>query len=399
MTLRADRYALLCIGSLTLLAVLVYVPPLIRFVQGLLGDGHPMNVINVDFATFWMAGQMTMSGSQQDLFSFPVYLDHLRSTFGADYPVRNWAYPPHFLLLLWPLGLLSFKPAMVAFLGATFSLFVASVIVFRRVYAPRSSMTLLVLAVLGYSLMMVYTTQNGFLTSALLLFGLAWMKTRPVLAGLAFALLTIKPQLGLLVPVLLLFDRNWRTIGWAASFTVGLVALSAALHGMQSWNAYLSETVAYQRTVITDWSGIFLRMMPTTFGSIRTLGFTAADAYVVQWPVSIAAAALVFWGWRVQTDPLQRIFALVCATFVVSPYAFNYDMGALSVVAALLVGSQSLGRFALISVSVVAALAGCVTNLGLWNLPISPILLLMALGGVVPPVVELRTVAAPRQQS
>ena len=44
-----------------------------------------------------------------------------------------------------------------------------------------------------------------------------------LLAGLAFALLTIKPQLGILVPLLLLFERNWRAIGWSAVFTVLLV--------------------------------------------------------------------------------------------------------------------------------------------------------------------------------
>lgn len=378
----AGNPALLCIGVLTLLALVIHAPLLIDFTAGMLGDGYPLNVISVDFANYWMAGQMTMAGMQQDLFSFPVYYGHLEATFGANYPIHNWGYPPHFLLLLWPLGLLSYKPALVVFLAATFALFVLAAFVFRRVYAPQSSVTLLVLAIFGYSLMMVFTTQNGFLTGALLLFGLAWMKSRPVAAGLAFALLTIKPQLGLLIPVLLLLDRNWRAIGWSAAFTVALVALSAACYGIQSWTSYLTETLAYQRSVMTDWSGIFLRMMPTMFASMRTLGYTPDTAYVVQWPFSILGAAAVFWAWRWQTDPLQRIFTLACGTFVISPYAFNYDMGALAVIAALLVGSQPLSRFALIMVSVIAALSPCITNMGRSNLPISPVLLILGLAAL-----------------
>ncbi|HEY0683885.1 MAG TPA: glycosyltransferase family 87 protein [Steroidobacter sp.] len=378
----AGNPALLCIGVLTLLALVTHAPLLIDFTAGMLGEGYPLNVIDVDFVNYWMAGVMTTAGMQQDLFSFPVYYGHLEATFGANYPIHNWGYPPHFLLLLWPLGLLSYKAAMVAFLTATFALFVMATLVFRRAYAPNSSVPLLALAVFGYSLLMIYTTQNGFLTGALLLFGLAWMKSRPVAAGLAFALLTIKPQLGVLIPVLLVLDRNWRTIGWSALFTVALVALSAAWYGTQSWASYLTETLDYQRSVMTDWSGLFLRMMPTVFASMRTLDYTPDTAYMVQWPFSIAGAAVVLWAWRWQTDPLQRIFTLACGTFVISPYAFNYDMGALGVIAALLVGSQSLSRFALIMVSIIAALSPCVTNLGRSNLPISPVLLLMGLAAL-----------------
>ncbi len=191
-----DNPALTCIAVLTLMAVVIHAPVLLAFTNGMLSEGHPLPVVKVDYANYWMAGQMTLSGLQLDLFSFPVYFGHMQATFGADYPIHNWGYPPHFLLLLWPLGLVGYKTGLVAFLTATFALFVWAVHVFRKAYAPRSDLRLLVLALFGYSLMMIYTTQNGFLTSALMLLGLAWMKTRPVAAGLAFALLTIKPQLG-----------------------------------------------------------------------------------------------------------------------------------------------------------------------------------------------------------
>src|SRR5688572_9494522 len=110
----------------------------------------------------------------------------------------------------------------------------------------------------------IYATPNGFLSAAAILFGLAMMKRRPALAGLAFSLLTIKPQLGFLVPVLLVCERNWRGIGWSALFSALLVALSVACFGIASWQGYLTDSLAYQRHVMVGWEGIFLRMMPTT---------------------------------------------------------------------------------------------------------------------------------------
>lgn len=380
---------MICVLTMAAMAVAIHILPLLLFVQGMIGEGHPSVVINRDFSNYWMAGQLVMAGDQQHLFSQPVYFARAVATFGPEYGLHNWGYPPHFLLVLWPLGLLSYKPAMVLFLSSTLLLFIAAVWLFRHRFAPQSDRLILSAALTGYVLMQVDTTQNGFLTAAALLAGLAWMQDRPVLAGFAFGFLTIKPQLGLLIPIMLLLDRNWRAFAWSAAFMVALVVLSGLLFGWSSWHAYLTETLAYQRSVMTDWYGIFLRMMPTVFGSARTLGMTPADAAAMQWLWSLCTGALVLWMmWKV-SDPLHRIFVLLCGTFVVVPYAFNYDMGALTVVAALLVGSRScLSRHALLALALVAVLAGVVTHLGRAMIPISPLVLAAALLAIAVPLVR-----------
>ena len=45
---------------------------------------------------------------------------------------------------------------------------------------------------------------------------LALRRTRPVTAGILLGCLTFKPQLGILFPFLLLFERNWTMIASAA---------------------------------------------------------------------------------------------------------------------------------------------------------------------------------------
>jgi arabinofuranan 3-O-arabinosyltransferase len=383
--LSKSRTVHLCVGVFALLALAVYGFPLIDLMGGLLGFGLTPMVVDRDFANYYAAAHLAATGEQHLLFSQPIYHAHLEELFGVGYPLRAWSYPPHFLLMIWPLGWLGYKAGLIAFLSATFALFAAATVTFRRYFAPQSNAVVLSVVLATFVLLTIYTTQNGFLTGAALLFGFAWMKPRPVLAGLAFACLTIKPQLGFLIPVLLVLDRNWRAFASTAVFTVLLLILSVAVFGWDSWRAYLTETLVYQRSVMTDWNGIFLRMMPSTFASARSLGFTPSFAAAVQWPISISAAAAVLWLLRKETDPLRRVFVVACGTFLITPYAFNYDMGALMAVAAMFVASDRLpaARLGVVIIAVVAMLPPMITNLGRANLPLSPLILAAGLAVLV----------------
>lgn len=223
---RVLNFVLLCVGGFALLALGSYGFVVYDLVRAVFDTDLAYSLVDSDFANYWLAGRLVLGGEHLDLFSHDVYFAHLQELFGADYQIRSWSYPPHSLLLFWPLGFTSYKTGFVAFLALTFLLFAVAVAVFKRELAPRADIRVLLLAVFGYVLMMLAAAQNGFLTAAFLLLGLAWLKQRPVLAGLAFACLTIKPQLGLLIPVLLLFDRNWRALLSATAATMALVGVS-----------------------------------------------------------------------------------------------------------------------------------------------------------------------------
>lgn len=393
--------ALACAAGLAAASLLIYGLPWLWLLQTqLVHDVHVIDLVNRDFVNYWMAGRMVLAGTEQDLFTQQVYFARLQEFFGPGLEIKNWSYPPQFLLMLWPLGYMDYQLALVVFLGVTFALFVAAVFVFRTNLAPQSNVVLLCCALLSYAVMQLDTMQNGFLTAAFMLFGFAWMRDRPLLAGLAFACLTIKPQLGILIPVLLLWDRNWRTFLWAALFTSGLIGASAVFFGIESWHLYLTETLTYQRSVMTEWSGIFLDMMPTVFGGVRALGFSPATATALQWPVSIVAAVFLLWLLQREREPLHRIFIVVCGTFLITPYAFNYDMGALSAVAALVVSSPRIAthRAAATSIAAIAALSGIVMNLGRSGVPVSPLLFATGLGAIAWSLTrgDVRTPAAAR---
>ena len=383
---REPNLPLLCVGGFAVLALASYGLAAYDLLSTLFQDFLAVILVDRDFANYWVAGRLVLSGEHLDLFTHSRYFPHLQELFGANYQIRAWSYPPHYLLFVWPLGFVGYKVGFIAFMGGTLFLFALAAAAFRREYAPTADLRILLLAILGYVLMMFVAAQNGFLTAALLLLGLAYMRRRPLVAGIAFGCLTIKPQLGLLIPLLLLYDRNWRTIGWALLASALLVALSAAMFGIASWAAYVTDALAYQRSVMTDWYGIFLRMMPTVFGSVRTLGFSPATATQAQLPVTICAFAAVLWLLYRERDGLRRAFTVTCATFLVTPYAFNYDMGALCVCAAVLAGARretGPRALSLLPIALVAAISSAVTNLGRANIPVTPLVLAAGLAAVI----------------
>jgi len=342
-----------------------------------LGLGMDTNIVDRDFANYWVGGRLVLGGNALLLFDQPAYYAHLKTLFGEYYRVHAWSYPPHALPLVAPLGFLEYRPALVVFLAVTFALFAAAAAAFVKRYASSASKPLLALALAGFVLLQIETTQNGFLMAALLLAALAFLRERPVIAGLCLALLTIKPQLGFLVPLIAIFDRNWRVLAWAAVFTVLLVGVSLAWFGVEPWRAYIDAVIPYQRHVMTHWRGEFLYMMPGVFGAARSLGYDPGMAFRVQLLVSVIAGVTLIALLMRLRDPLDRAGAVLIGTFLVSPYAFNYDMGAMSVAAACLaLRAADGGRgWAAGVYGALAVLPAAVSPLAMHGAPVAPLLL------------------------
>lgn len=299
----------------------------------------------VDFANYWVAAKIYFEGSVTDLFSPTLFMEHLRAAFQPDYPGHGWSYPPHYLFFCLPLYFFDFHTAFVLFIAATFLVFLAGAWLFVDEFAPAApegssvwKSGLFLTLVAPAAVVNLSVAQNGFLISGLLLLGLALMRRRGLLAGICFGLLTIKPHLGLLIPLLLLIDRNWAAFVAAAVTTVLLVAASALVFGADTWTAYLTETAAFQVRVMTDIgrADVYPLMMLSAFVGARLLGLGDTAAWVVHAAFAVPAVAMAAWIFVKEETPQIRAVALVIATFIVAPYSFNYDAGALGVACALL---------------------------------------------------------------
>jgi hypothetical protein len=155
----------------------------------------------------------------------------------------------------------------------------------------------------------------GFWLGGLWLLFFRYLQRAPAKSGLIAAVLTIKPHMGLFIALSALTSR--RVVAWAVAGTLTLVLVSALLFGVASWEAFFLKTTATQADILTRAKDeYYFRLMPTTFVAAGR-GQIAVFAHVL-----VAAATIVLLARRPTLDP----FALATATFLVLPYAFNYDM-------------------------------------------------------------------------
>lgn len=246
------------------------------------------------------------------------------------------------MLVLWPLGLLPYEGALVAWLGATIALFLVSASFWLQ--DDSKKLLLVALALAPASLINIFVGQTGFLTAALLLSGLWFLKRQPVLSGIAFALLTFKPQLGLLIPVLVLAGGHWRVFMTAVLGTALLIATSIAVFGHQIWLEFLTLGSEQQLWILTEGQGIFTLMMPTVFMGARLIGFGSDYAMAIQLLCSLVTVVAVYRLARHCGDEKHLACFMVLATVLASPYAFNYDMTAVSLAVLLVLISETWGK-------------------------------------------------------
>lgn len=282
------------------------------------------NVVGRDFVNYWMGGSSALAGHAQSLFVFDTYLVLLREAFGPAINDHNWSYPPHFLLLVTPFGALPYLLSL--FVWTVLGMLVYLAACLKKAWRFDD---FLILILAPASISVVFAGQNGLFTGALLVAGLRLMGPRPVLAGICFGLLTIKPQLGILLPFALLASRRWVVIASACVTAAGAIVLSGLVFGFETWWLYLTETWPYQTSIMKEAPNI-APMMPTVFMAARDLGLNADLALMLHMPFALMGLAAVVWAfWQKQHRELQIVVVIV-ATFVATPYGFYYDMPALA---------------------------------------------------------------------
>lgn len=332
------KYPVSPIALFLLISVILTASVAALFTYQLIAYSHI--VTNRDFANYWLASKLWLDGDVLDLFrGQDIYFRQALDTYGGNFTWHNWSYPPHFLFFTLPLALAPLPVSIVAFELVSLAAFLhAAWVASRRL--DRLTTALLV----PFVLCNIIFAQNGFLTAALMLYGLSLRSSMPIIAGLAFGLLTIKPQLGILVPFLLMAERRWLVIISAAVTTFTVIALSAAVFGIEAWKGYIEHNIPYQTHVMRELGGTFVEMMPSVYGALRTYGLTADPAMTVHGIVAIAAVLFFVWTLMALRRSEARAFSLVIATFMITPYSLTYDLGALVVLAALFVSPVNEGQ-------------------------------------------------------
>jgi len=332
-------------------------------------------VVGRDFVNTWLGSRLALTGDPGAHFGFFAYNAALKEVFGENYPTHIWSYPPHFLLLSWPLGLMPYLTAYLVYtvLGLVLYLAVVS-------DGERRADHLLLLTLAPATIVNIWCGQVGFLVAALLVGGLLQLDRRPILAGVLFGLLTIKPQLGLLIPLMLVLTGRWRTIAAAIVTIMVLCAATALAFGPGVWTAYASDAMPVQSQVLLRPVEHWMVHVPTAFMNMRIAGLPLAAAIMAQALLSAVASAGVVWTFWRRRDPVLSNALFITATFAVTPYVFNYDMVVLGFVAITLIDrpdNEPLDHWLMLAVWTVPFLT---VPLGMAGIPAS-CLPVAALGG------------------
>jgi len=290
------------------------------------------SAIGHDFINSWMGGRSAFSGGPGAWFDAAAYNAALREVTGrSDFAAHYWSYPPHLVLFVWPLGLLPYVPAYVLWCAAGLALYLLAA---WSGGVQRKRM--LFLAVAPGAAVNVFFGQNGFLTAALLIGGLVNLDRRPVLSGILFGMLTIKPQFGLLLPVLLVMIGRWRVIASAAATAVVLVAVTVIWFGPSVWLDFVHEVMPQQRGLIVDAGNFGWPMVVSAFVNARRIRLPNDLAWAVQAIFAAGALAMVIWTFWKKRNPVLSLAVFVTATFLFSPWMLNYDMVVFGFIVALL---------------------------------------------------------------
>ena len=275
--------------------------------------------LGADFIQFWAASHIALAGHAQDAYNIPLLVKATQIAVPKSQCIFAWLYPPSFFLVVLPLALLPYIAAYWVFMLSTLS---AYLLVFRRIVRGNTAMWCL--AAFSGLWMNLICGQNSFLTAALAGAALLCVERRPLLAGLCIGLLAIKPHLALLFPVALIAIGAWRTLITAAVTAITFTAIGTATLGTAVLKGFLAN-FSYARQFLENGTLAWPKM-PSMFVFVRLLGIPVAGAYVVHCVVALGAVIVVWRVWRRCPDRKLRGAALMTATFLVSPYVFDYDL-------------------------------------------------------------------------
>jgi hypothetical protein len=365
--MRTETDKLLLIGRIAAAVALVIV---VAWVAGMLRElgapGYGGEAIDIDFTVFWSAAKLTLAEGPFAPF------DNARLQAERGLPAdlvtapMLWFYPPAWLTLLLPLGKLPFFWAWAVFAGV-------SAIFFAAVNRPAARVIPGLWLVVVASPAVLFTLalgQNSLIFAGLLVLALeAMRRDNAVLAGLAIAAMTMKPQLGLAIPFALVAAGQWRVIFWAAAGTAAILAASLVWPGPGYWPHFL-QALGDSRDLIRG--TILPAMMPTPYSVVHRLGFDDGVALTIH----AAIAAVLLFGlvrlWATSMDFDRKAAALAVAIVLVTPYAIYYEL------VFALVGVMYLARAGMLRARLAQVLAALV-----WLAPVIGIVMLTGPGFAV----------------
>ena len=271
-----------------------------------------------DFIASYAAAKQATTGGGAGVYDVAKLHALEVALLGANAGVYPWSYPPPYLLIVAPLALLPFVPALWTWLIAT----TAALILAVRQAAPHLLTPVLVVIFPGV-MQNLFAGQNGALSAALIAGGLVSLAGRPALAGFFFGMMIYKPHIAILLPLCLIAGRHFRALAWMVATAVALVLASLAAFGLEPWVLFIEQmpkSLEYNAIGLLPWQRV-----PTVFVAVLKATDNNIWALAAQGISTICAVAACVWVWMRNRDLAARALVLAAAILLATPHALDYD--------------------------------------------------------------------------
>jgi hypothetical protein len=286
--------------------------------------------LNSDFMAFWSFPRFVAGHPAGEIYSAAALQPFQAALYPGFHSFYPYLYPPTLLLVIGWLGHFGFRAAQVIWTVAGLAVLIpAGFAMFGR----RGWVAVAAMLASPAALLCGATGETAFFTTGLLLAGFGALRRWPALAGVAFGLLTLKPQLGVLIPFLLLARGEWVAIATAGLTAGGLILASCLVFPPAMWGIWARTLPAYQAQYFGG-GGLNLNIIVTPAANLVALGAPVGLAWAVQLVFGVAVVVAVALTARRGTYGLA-VAALLTGSFIAVPHAYAYDSITLTAAMAL----------------------------------------------------------------
>lgn len=333
-------------------------------------QGRPLPI---DFLEVWVAGKSVLAGIPTAPYDW--HFHHTMQVAAVGHPFKGflgWHYPPPFLFVAAGLALLPFAAAFVSWLVLTVGFFSWSM----AGIAGRVEAVWLGLA-FPPVLANFYAGQNGCLSAALIGGALLLMEARPAAAGVLLGLLTYKPQLGLLFPIVFLLGKRWRVLSFATATALCGIIVSYLILGIAPFHAFLHYLPQTSGAILANGSAGWNKLQ-TVYGLVRWIGGSNNEAWIIHVGISFVAMTCTILIWsRPEVSSAEKAATLALGCVVATPYLYFYDLPILAVSLAFLFKDRAFDP----TEWTVVILVDLVLLSFMWQTsPVGPIAILLIMG-------------------
>jgi hypothetical protein len=270
-----------------------------------------------DFMAFWAAAKLVWQGSAELAYNAQA-VSLASGVAGAALPPSF--YPPPYLFITAPLGMLDYQTAYLVFVPTSMALLAFFfVIVFRA----QAGLALLLILAFGGLWQLLHYGQNSGWIALLYLLVFSSLQAGSSRGGVALGLAIIKPHLGVLAPVHLLLTRQWRLLLVTCLTAIILIALTTLALSPQIWPAY-AEGARYPIERMSNFSMNNIYAPISLYAGLRRLGLDGLSAILIHAGFALA----MLWVWLrlvARLHPAHSFALLPLVTLLVLPHAYAYD--------------------------------------------------------------------------